>query len=329
MPDVYRLDPALRIALHEVGLSSENVCRRACLPPDLLSREAHAVPAEAFFRFWQSIGDEAGSLSVALDLGRLGAVEGFSPALMAALASPNLIIASTRISHYKKLSAPITLSVDNSTTRVTLTAQGKGYPIPMTLAVTELMFWVSFVRRATREHITPLHATLPFYPKEHVIIENALGIRVHTASMTSIAFDRTDAERPFLTSDAEAWRFYEPVLERRLSEMEQDASISTRIHAALVELLPSGRTSLEDVASTLAYSPRSIQRLLNQEGTTFRNVLSNTRERLAKHYLCSGSIPHTEVAFLLGYNDPNSFFRAFRSWTGTTPERFRIEHLST
>ena len=105
MATVYRLDPALRIALREVGLSIENVMRRACLPVELLNREEPTVSAEGFFRFWEAMGEESGTLSVAIALGRLGATEGFSPPLMAALASPNLIIAATRLAHYKRLFA--------------------------------------------------------------------------------------------------------------------------------------------------------------------------------------------------------------------------------
>lgn len=327
MPDTYRLDPALRIALGEIGLSIDNVCKRACLPVDLLRREAPSVSAEGFFRLWQAIGDEAGSITVGLRLGKVGAIEGFSPALMAALASPNLIVAANRIAHYKNLFAPLTMQVVSEGDIVTLSVKGKGYPVPMTLAVTELMFWVSFVRRATRERINPTHATLVEHPNEPGMIEEALGIRIHATEIVSISFDKTDAERPFITTDSEAWRFYEPVLENRLAELESNASTADRIHVTLVELLPSGRTSLDEVSEMLAYTPRSLQRLLQREGTSFKKVLANTRERLAKHYLCSANITHSEVAFLLGYDDPNSFFRAFRTWTGTTPERFRLDNL--
>ena len=105
--------------------------------------------------------------------------------------------------------------------------------------------------------------------------------------------------------------------------------MAERIHATLVELLPSGRTSLQEVSHTMASSPRSLQRLLHREGTTYKKVLAQTRARLAKHYLCTAGISNAEVAFLLGYDDPNSFFRAFRSWTGTTPERYRLDNLKT
>ena len=197
MPNSYRLDPALRIALHELGLSAENVARRACLPVDIMSREAAAVSAEGFFRLWDAIGEEAGSLSIALDLGQLGALEGFSPAQIAALASPNLIVATSRISHYKSLFAPISLDVETTADKLTLSTTGLGHPISMTLAVTELAFWVSFVRRATRVHVLPLQARLPEFPAESALIEDMLGIRIKKGDITSISFDIVDAKTSF------------------------------------------------------------------------------------------------------------------------------------
>ncbi len=73
----------------------------------------------------------------------------------------------------------------------------------------------------------------------------------------------------------------------------------------------------------MGMSRRSLQRSLREEETSFRKILSDTRERLARHYLSHSDMAAAEISFLLGYDDPNSFFRAFRSWTGTTPESLR------
>ena len=91
----------------------------------------------------------------------------------------------------------------------------------------------------------------------------------------------------------------------------------------LFELLPTGQNQLSQVAKRLAMSSRSLQRRLAQEGTTFRKVLEETRAQLATHYLKQSDLTAAEIAFLLGYDDPNSFFPAFRAWTGITPEALR------
>jgi len=53
--------------------------------------------------------------------------------------------------------------------------------------------------------------------------------------------------------------------------------------------------------------------------------VNRTREELARHYLRRKSLSCTEISYLLGYEDPNSFFRAFHGWTGQTPEGARLE----
>jgi AraC-like DNA-binding protein len=95
------------------------------------------------------------------------------------------------------------------------------------------------------------------------------------------------------------------------------------VRAALLELLPSGRTSLGDAAQRLAMSARTLQRRLGEDGTSFQAVLDETRRELALHYLQRTAISSGEISFLLGFSDPSSFFRAFHGWTGLTPERAR------
>jgi AraC-like DNA-binding protein len=81
------------------------------------------------------------------------------------------------------------------------------------------------------------------------------------------------------------------------------------------------------VARELGMSERTLQRRITQQGTTFRQLLNETRHELVREYLRDDSVEITETAFLLGYEDPNSFYRAFRSWEGKTPAEWRSENL--
>jgi AraC-like DNA-binding protein len=80
---------------------------------------------------------------------------------------------------------------------------------------------------------------------------------------------------------------------------------------------------MEGVAHDLAMSTRTLQRRLKAEETTFQTILDSTRELLARHYLSESELSTNEISFLLGYEDPRSFYRAFRSWTGQTPQLVR------
>ncbi|MEO0559002.1 MAG: AraC family transcriptional regulator ligand-binding domain-containing protein [Bacteroidota bacterium] len=324
MPQTYRVPAELRLLFDDLGVSVENVLRRAGLPADLLRREVPEVTTSGFVRFWTALGDETEGRPVGLAIGRIGAHEVFSPPIVAVLASPNLATAARRIAQFKALIGPLTLRVEDTAAGLKLTKQGKGFKLPPVLSLMEASFWTHLARRVTRAPITPIRITLPERPPDTATVEDTLGCRIRTGPETSVTFSAADAQRPFLTADAEAWRFYKPVLERQLAEMEQSATLAERVHAVLVEMLPSGRGRVEDVADALALSPRSLQRHLRREGTTFQKTLAATREQLATHYLRVPEMETTEVAFLLGYDDPNSFFRAFRAWTGTTPERARL-----
>jgi AraC-like DNA-binding protein len=96
-----------------------------------------------------------------------------------------------------------------------------------------------------------------------------------------------------------------------------------RVRAALLEALPSGLVTMDAVASKLAVSRRTLQRRLANEGTSFVDLVRATRESLARHYLQRTDLPMSEIAFLLGFSEPRSFYRAFREWTGRSPDHVR------
>jgi len=79
------------------------------------------------------------------------------------------------------------------------------------------------------------------------------------------------------------------------------------------------RPTLQDVARELGKGARTVQRRLTDAGITFQELIEETRRELAHHYLKQRSVELSEAAFLLGFEDSNSFFRAFRAWEGTSP----------
>ena len=84
-----------------------------------------------------------------------------------------------------------------------------------------------------------------------------------------------------------------------------------------------GVPTLEQVAKRLATSERTLRRRLEEGGTSFRNLLDETRAELARSYVRDRRLPLTEVAFLLGFSEPSAFHRAFKRWTDTTPSAWR------
>ena len=92
------------------------------------------------------------------------------------------------------------------------------------------------------------------------------------------------------------------------------------------KLLAGQRPTLGDVARELRLSTRTLQRRLTAEHANFQQLMEDARRELAQHYLLHSSLELNQTAYLLGYEDANSFFRAFHQWEGTSPGEWRAVH---
>lgn len=319
------VDPVWRIMLKDLGISEDEVLRRAGLPVDLFSRPKADLTAREYFGLWEGLEKGLKTPSFPLEIAKSISAEAFSPPIFASLCSPNLNIAMERLSRFKKLVGPMTLGVDigKKETSITIDCLNTALPLPESLALMELVFLTKLVRLGTREFIVPLYVSSKTEFREAGRYAAYFGRMPVQGDRHLLKFSAEDAVRPFITENRGMWDFFEPGLRKRLSELQKDASFANRVRSALYELLPSGRVTSDLVAENLAVGKRSLQRYLKDEGTSFQKELNRTRESLARHYLANSSLPGSQISFLLGFDDPNSFVRAFRSWTGTTPENLR------
>ncbi len=318
---------AARILMSELGLDPVVVLRRAGLPSGLLEGDGSKILLADYYRLLSSVTDEAADPLLALKLGDAAGIDYFDPAFFAAMCSPNMNVAAVRLADYKRLVSPFILDVKigSDATQIAFVCKSDA-PIHPTMALTEIVFLVNFARRATRHQIIPQSVSMPFDPPDGVAYEAHFGCPIAQGVHRSVTFTAVDATRPFVTHDDEIWALFEPHLRRQIEDRGGDPTTQTKVAHCLNELLPSGRATVEDVARELAMSKRTLQRRLADEGTNWLEVLSDAREALAKHYLTTTEYGAAEVSFLLGYEDPNSFFRAFKRWENTSPEMWRVEH---
>lgn len=324
----FSLDIGWQPLLKDFGFSSSHILRRAGLPEDLFSRRGYGLTSDEYFRFWHALETEAGDAMFPLRIVETVSAESFDPPLFAALCSANLMQAVQRLAKYKQLVAPMSLEVNvGAAGELTVTPGWLSVQteVPYSLQVAEIAFFLRLAQLATREPVKALRVTLPQLPPSAYArrYENFFGTSVHHAERPSITFSAADAWRPFLTVNAGMWRVFEPDLRRRLSELDTAATTAERVRAVLLELLPGNAATIETAAKRLGMSKRTLQRRLEDEGENFRTLVNATRESLARHYLGNTEMSGGEIAFLLGFEDPNSFYRAFQDWTGQTPDSAR------
>lgn len=325
------VEPGWKALLIEVDIAPSEILRLARLPEDLFSRIEASLSVPEYLRLWSALETMAQDPALPLRMLENLSAELFSPPLFAALCSPDLATAAERIRRFKPLIGPMRLSVHRSTSEMRLTIDlGIGdLPAPAALVAVELGFFVQLARLATRTRIVPLAVTAPVRLPDADAYTEFFGVAPRIDRALRLRFSAEDAERPFVTENAAMWRFFEPELCQRLSQLTTSASVTARTRAALLELIPVGFVGVDHVASKLALSRRTLQRRLADEGTSFKDILAGIRLELATHYIHHSGLPYTQISFLLGYDDPNSFFRAFNAWTGTTPERVRAMHVDT
>ncbi len=314
-----------KLLILDMGYALADVLSLARLPGDLFaSSDASLSPAQ-YFDLWRGLEQAAGSDELALKLAQVMSVEAFDPALFASMCSPDLNTALQRLAQYKRLIGPLNMVVDiqANQTRVTLICYGHTEPIPRSLGLSELVFFTQLARLATRERIEPLAASVPNLPVDVAAYKAYLGCALGASELIQITFSAQDARRPFLTENMAMWAAFEPGLNQRLSDLKTQASMRERVRTVLLETLPAGSSSIDAVAQRLAVSKRSLQRQLADEFVGFQEVLSEVREALARHYLSRTDISAGEISWLLGFQESNSFIRAFRGWTGTTPAAYR------
>lgn len=321
----YRLEAATKVVAADLGINLADVLRRASLPADLLARDPVRLPESDYFAFWNALDEEAGDPHLPVRIAEVLTGEIFDVALFAALVSPDLDTAARRVADHKRLLCPIHLDVANDGQHLTIEYRWPSdVSPPAVLVLTELLFWVSLARLGTRHRIEPRRLTAPEAPAGDEPYQQYLGDTIiETGPTRSIEFSAWDARRPFLTTNDALWSTFEPELRRRLAELDAEADTSERVRAALLELLPAGQPTMAAVARQLALSTRTLHRRLQNENTNFQTILSSTREALARHYLADRDVSVGEISFLLGYEEPSSFYRAFHHWTGQTPERIR------
>ncbi|KYF67575.1 AraC family transcriptional regulator [Sorangium cellulosum] len=137
--------------------------------------------------------------------------------------------------------------------------------------------------------------------------------------------------RPLASADPALLSLLDGYAERALVERGGpggSAKLLGQVRQTTRAMLCQGRPTMRDVARALRMSPRTLQRRLEDEGTSFQEILEKLREELARAHVVEGKMPLGEIAFLLGFAELGPFVRAFRRWTGTTPAAYRARHLT-
>lgn len=151
----------------------------------------------------------------------------------------------------------------------------------------------------------------------------ALGAPIRfNADVGILHFDKATMRAPLPHGTPDIAKATDRIAEQYIETLDPH-KVASQVRRLLIDLLPSGKADQELVSSRLNRSTSTLQRQLQGEGMTYRDVLESTQRSLAKTYLRDKKYSHAQIAYLLGFSEQSNFSRAFKRWTSMSPRQYQ------
>jgi AraC-like DNA-binding protein len=233
-----------------------------------------------------------------------------------------------RYHHLNNTIADCAIARQDGVTKISFTQPTSVSPPTQRLLATS---WVAscvvIARQLVGDDWTPQQVFVPGQepsPDDRQAYEDFLRCRFSVASPAALLVAQdADLDRRVQGADLKLATLLQPMLDEALNNVADAGSTTHRVRAALARLCGGQELTLERVAGRLGTSGRTLQRRLQDERTTFQQLLDEVRHEIALVQVTNRAASLDEVAWLLGFSNSTAFHRAFKRWTGVTPGEFR------
>ena len=309
--------------LRSIGLSIENILEQTGIP-NILWKEEIQLSTEEYYLFLKKI-DEVITDEQISAISNIDNLNVFIPSFFAALSSKNGLEGLKRLAKYKKLIGPVFLEIKEfeEIVQVQYFFEQREKQLPRFAVLNEQLLLMNLLSKGIGKGIIPISVTSPFEYGE--FLSKEMNITVNKGVQNEIIFSMKDLKKPFLTANNIMVEYLEPQLKQKLAEIENQISetFTERVQKKLFQLIPSGQFSLENVAEEFGISGRTLQRNLSVENTSFNQMVKDIQKMMTFNYLEAKELSIDEIAYLVGYSETSSFYRAFKKWTGKTVSQYQ------
>ncbi|OMF22700.1 AraC family transcriptional regulator [Paenibacillus sp. FSL H8-0548] len=329
--DCIKIPPGFWAGLHQLGIDAYDLARKARLPLTISSEPI--VTSAQYFAIWQAYSDLIGETAKGIiKLATVFETAKYPPTVLATYHARDYRDALNRMARYKQLCPPEVLRITEAGELCTIELEWLHIeePGPPMLIGITLACLLELGRRGTGQPLTARSVEFSHAMGDVQVLEAYFGCPIRIGGKYNrLTLDRRDLDRPFVSYNEELLEILTPALNRSLDDQQRSRSTAEMVKWILKRSLSGGRLDIHAVAMELSMSDRTLQRRLTDENTSFKHLLTQARHEQAREYLADPTIDIKEVAFLIGYEDQNSFYRAFRLWEGDTPSNWRTEHAGT
>ncbi len=310
-----------------LGVDVDGVLRYARIPRARFEVRRAKLSVAEFFAFWSALEAVGGSRDLGIRIGTRVEPHQLDVASLAALHSDDLGDALRKFARYKRVvcGEEVQIETVKGEARIGFHWVHVADELPMMLVDTTFASLVTLAAHGIGARVTPLRVELARRRADERMLQEAFGCPiVFDAPLDRLVLDVSLLARPFVTRNADVVAMLVPALETALTETTA-RSIATEIREALSSRMTGERPSVDKIAHDLLLSVRTMQRRLGELGTSYQEILDEVRRDASRRLLASTDLDAGEIAFLLGFEELNSFSRAFVVWEGVTPSRWRAQ----
>ncbi|WP_339302538.1 helix-turn-helix domain-containing protein [Paenibacillus sp. FSL R5-0519] len=326
--DRIKVHPGFWAGLYQLGIGAEDIAWTAQLSLETINKPV--VTQSQYFAIWQAYSDLIGDTAKGIIKLATGyEISKYPPPVLAMYHARDYRDALNRMIRYKQMCPPESLQITEAGEECIIELEWlhKELTGPPLLVGITLAFLLELGRRGIGQPLMAKRVEFSQPMGNIYPLEAYFGCRVETNSnYNRVTLERRDLSLPFLSYNEELLEILTPALDRSLNEQKSSHSITGVVKWILKRNLTGKRPDIQAVAKELRMSDRTLQRRLTEENTNFKQLLTEARREQAREYLADPSLDIKEVAFLVGYEDQNSFYRAFRTWEGDTPSNWRVRH---
>ncbi|MFU5003740.1 AraC family transcriptional regulator [Pseudomonas paraeruginosa] len=241
-------------------------------------------------------------------------------------ASSDLGTALVRWQQYERLISHVAqMEVHVSGDLVVIEWNGAPEPLGALVDETAMTSIVQFARVITNQE--PSLSEVSFFNKRPQDIQPYLTYFrcpvLFEQPVSRLCFQASELKIPLRQPDDALLRMMEQQAQDLLAALPVMDDLEHILRQAIARLARSGEISIERVAGDMHMTSRTLHRRLACMGLQFRTLRDDTLRRLAEDYLRDLRLSLGEVSWLLGYSEHSAFTRAFRRWTGQSPQQWR------
>lgn len=324
--DRCRLPPAFWHAVEHRGLRPAAVLKQARLPASLHLDPSAIMSTAQLFAVWRAIEVLSGDPGFGIRMASQTSTATHKLAFLAASYAEDYRDGIARLVRFKPLCSPDALPCDERDGRAVFTIEWPPgtEPEPALSVDASFAMLVELGRRGTGQPVRPIRIEFERPGPSTDLHEAFFGCPIRFgASRNRLILASADLDRPFIDHNPELLQMLTPALSEAKRDLESGSSFADQVKAVLKRAMASGRPEVDDIGREMGLSKRTLQRRITAEGMTFRSLLDEARRDLGVQLLTDPANRVEEIACFLGYQDANSFYRAFKEWTGMTPMRWR------